>query len=747
MKLRFTYISLFLLFCLQTFGQNVCINEVVYSNKSVLEDSFGETPDLIELYNASDKDVNLSNWLIIDDTTKSTYWKFPNVVIPAKSFLVLYASGRDGVFENELHLKFKLGSMKDGVCLFDAKGKLVSKMQPQCSPTNTSLAREQDGGNSICVLEPTIGFSNNDAEKININYESTSLTLEKTSGLYEKPFELHVSATNKNAQIYYTIDGTDPNEGDSLYKDFIYIYDRTVEKNDISNIPTSDIWIKPNKNIFKGTALKVQAYSNGCPASKIYTNTYFVNSAIKERYDVPIVSIITEPDNLFDDEIGIYVIGNDLNYNKKGSDWERESHIEIIDTNENTILKQTFGLRISGSFSRTAPQKSLRLFAKEKYGVPYFHYPNFDENIDTVYTMSLRTTKAWTYALFKDEISHELLDPTGIENMQIIPVVVFINGEYWGLHSLREHQENNYLNRANGSADKDFDVIKYTPSRIYADEGTMDDYNEFTSFLKDNSLADSENYKQACSFIDVDNLIDYFVAQIYFANGDFTANNIRLWKESNADSARWRYLFYDCDGCLSNINYRYFHIYNADDHPLNYFGEWPTIIFDSFLENRDFRNKFQQRFYHHLNTTFSPEVVLKKIEEYETLYEPMAAEHILRWGYPNNILKWKENVTSLKMFALQRPIFMMEELKENFTSPFAVFPNPLPQGDYLKIKAEDLDGDITVRIYDLEGKQVLTQTQDVSKEELLYSNELESGYYILKIEYGQFCFYSKLFVL
>ncbi|MBK7500359.1 MAG: CotH kinase family protein [Ignavibacteriales bacterium] len=44
----------------------------------------------------------------------------------------------------------------------------------------------------------------------------------------------------------------------------------------------------------------------------------------------------------------------------------------------------------------------------------------------------------------------------------------------------------------------------------------------------------------------MDEYIDYQIAQIYAANGDWPGSNMKLWRERTAGS-KWRWMIYDLD--------------------------------------------------------------------------------------------------------------------------------------------------------------------------------------------------------
>ena len=67
---------LLLLFPCSLLAQHLHINELVSSN-TLLEDTYGDKPDWIELYNSGDTAINLANYKIGDDPDVGLAWEFP----------------------------------------------------------------------------------------------------------------------------------------------------------------------------------------------------------------------------------------------------------------------------------------------------------------------------------------------------------------------------------------------------------------------------------------------------------------------------------------------------------------------------------------------------------------------------------------------------------------------------------------------------------------------------------------------
>jgi len=78
------------------------------ANNTVIANAMGVTADWIELHNTSTATVDLAGWHLTDNGNELTLWTFPSTNIAAGAYLLVYASGEDGVISNELHTSFQL---------------------------------------------------------------------------------------------------------------------------------------------------------------------------------------------------------------------------------------------------------------------------------------------------------------------------------------------------------------------------------------------------------------------------------------------------------------------------------------------------------------------------------------------------------------------------------------------------------------------------------------------------------------
>ena len=69
-----------------------------------------------------------------------------------------------------------------------------------------------------------------------------------------------------------------------------------------------------------------------------------------------------------------------------------------------------------------------------------------------------------------------------------------------------------------------------TPEINEGDESDLAFYNEMIAFFNSNSMTDEASYLKAQEYVDIDNLIDYYITNIYSGNTDWPANNNVFWR-------------------------------------------------------------------------------------------------------------------------------------------------------------------------------------------------------------------------
>lgn len=767
---RTKIITLFL-FSLHTFfgfSQNIVINEFVSSNKNSLIDEDGDSPDWIELYNASNAPVNLNGYYLSDDLTNPKKWIFPSISIESNNFLIVFASGKDKI-ENEIHTNFKIKSEGEHLILLNSNEDIIDSISPINLQEDESYGRYTDGTENLTYLSTATPSNTNTEPSL-----KNEILFSVSSGFHNLPLNLTLTSIDS---VYYTLDGSPPSLSSNLFTNQISISKPEINK--YSLIPTNHISYDPNiwpnnqlgfreppgGEIEKAAILRVQSYKNGKPSSKIITKTYFDTNI---DYTFPIFSIVTDSLNLFDIDTGIYLSGSNLNpsdldwtgnYYMRGEDWERLANIEFFNKNGEFQFSENVGIRISGNKSRSCPQKSLRLYFRDEYGKSEIEYPFFpSRNYQDFKRLTLRSSFTFWWgrnSLFADDLIHKIVSDGGIdmEIQKSQPSLVFINGEYWGVHNIRERQDKYYLRSLYGI---DKDSVNIIAGNTHVTEGSAQSYIDLIDFVESNDMQDSVNYAYVTSNIEIKNYIDYFIIELYFNNRDWPGNNMKMWKPKTPGS-KWRWLFYDLDAAFS-------------DHTRDPFKELESNqssqanLFKELIKNDNFKDQFVERFYMHVKTAFEPEIIEGYLEEMKSTYSNEVEQHIGRWGIPTDYQNWVNNCNHLENYIQKRPCEMEKFLIDNLNldtssldlicnslsinsidqSIFSLYPNPSTGqiNIYTEHKIED---ERPFRIIDSRGK-IVQQGYICCGQKQLDCSFLNDGIYFLMLPFNKQYHYQKFLI-
>lgn len=640
----------FLFIFLGTEGQDIYINEFMSGNTDIVMDDDGDYSDWIELYNNSNSAVDLSGFSLSDDVDDLQKWTFPLITIEPKGFLLVFASGKDKYSSKQIHTNFKIKGSGEQLILSN-KDSIINHIEPIEIPTNKSYGRISDGVSEFVFFQtPTPNISNNNSTKLN------TMVFSPPSTLYTKPFDLSITSSDST---YYSFNYP---RKQFLYEEKIHIGKESRE-NIYSLIPTNSIpyhtdywlneqfgWQAPNHNISKATVVCASTY-NTTQTSDYYINTYLVKD---KAYSFPVISLITDSLNLYCSEQGIYVPGNNYdslepewsgNYYMTGENWEKIGYLQYFNREGILQFSQNMGFRIHGGKSRIAPQKSLRFYARKEYGNSYVDFPLFKERSYTEYKrFILRSSYTFWWgenSLFQDDLIHTILFRKHIDlELQLSePIVLFINSEYWGIHNIRERQDKYYLASLYDINSNEIDIIEGNLNVI---EGSADSFIEIIDYVRFADMSIKENYNFVADVIDIPNLIDYTITQLFFGNFDWPQNNIKMWR-SSTNQIKWRWLFYDLDAAMKDFETNNIERFFTIDCPI-------VVLVKNLLNNHEFNELFTEQFKYHLSETFLPYDMISMLSEFKSFYEPEIQEHIDRWNSPKDIRAWNESTEHIADF-------------------------------------------------------------------------------------------------
>ena len=505
------------------------------------------------------------------------------------------------------------------------------------------------------------------------SYQTDFFELSRNGGVYKEAFQLSIKS---NAEIYYTLNGSTPHPDSTttyLYNKPIEITNKTNSANSISNIPTTPndypdyyVWSKPRGNITKCTTITFLPFKGDSALALPEAFSYFIIPKTSIEHRFPIISLVTDSGGLFSYQQGIYVPGVNSNQDNlvwtgnSFQDWIRTCHFEFFDTSRERVLHQNIDVKIHGLKTPAAPQKSIRLYAKKKYGQKNFNYSFFEGDSSNIFKrLILRTLhSSWNDRINADLISCRVADEIGLETMKGTPVVVYINGEYWGIHNLRERiDRHHFANRFNVNPDS----VNISEGIFKEKEGTISELINLLEFAKTSDLSNSKNFNCVSEKIDLNNLIDYYIIETYFGNADWPTNNHKMW--SAGKNSKWKYIVIDMDATINNTKKNYF----EKALQKNYNSEktiWQKVLFTKLMENKEFKAKFKKRYKELLNQNLSAENILMIINDVEDNYKDEIQAHILRWNHPKSYKNWLEKNDMMRDFARNRKRYIIKQLEE-----------------------------------------------------------------------------------
>ena len=552
-----------------------------------------------------------------------------------------------GLNSDNLHTNFKISSNSETLTLSNAAGIIIDQLTVENLPPDTSYGVSVATNDLVIFSETTPGYQN--SNNYFLGAVSSSVIFSNNGGFLSEPLSLSLSGNSSGQVIRYTTDATIPTSMGLLY--------------------TTPIQINDNSTI------RARIFQTNYLPSPTSSKSYLFDAVPQ----LDTVFLTTDPENLFNEETGIYVYGEDGTYDtwepyfgaNFWEDWERPVHISFYESDSNEIESEfDAGIKIYGGWSRGQnPQRSLALFARGKYGYSKFEESFFETlNYTDFQSLVLRNSgQDWSRSSIKDITLTSLMRGSDLDFQEHNSVATYINGDYWGLYNMRE-KNNEHMLASKHNIDADDITILTNDAEVL--EGDNSDYNTLIEYVSAVDLSVDTNFEYVSDRIDLTNYALYQAANIYYNNTDWPGNNIKFWNHPNG---KWRWIMYDTDfgfgpwwslGNYWEDTLSFALEANGTDWPN---PSWSTLLFRKLTTNIGFRNQFINRYADEMNTRFLADNVKTHIE---TLYQKIASEvpfHYERWSQdPNAAIYYRDQ---MKEFADQRPSYAKEHIKSKFNLP------------------------------------------------------------------------------
>ncbi|KAA3613326.1 MAG: T9SS C-terminal target domain-containing protein [Calditrichaeota bacterium] len=623
----------------QSWAQTLVINEFLASNDSVNLDIDGEASDWLELFNFGEATVNLAGLSLTDDPAIPDKWLFPDQVIEPQNHLLIWASGKD-LKQVELHTNFKLNAGGEFIGLYAADGSAIDSLTFTDQSTDVAFGRFLDGSKNWQFLPtPTPGETNQTGGTV----ENYKIKFSWPSNVYANRLQLEISTIPEGGNIYFSTDFSRPNQFSKLYQNPL----------DLNSI----------------TIVRAQVFDGSNARSELETRTYIIN----DDPQLPVVSLVTEHENLWDPFTGIYT-----NYEKEGDAWERPARIRLIENGESKFSAPV-GIRIHGNSSRSTDKKNFRVYFRSEYGDTDLDYKLFPQKeINTFKRLILyapsgdQPTGDSKWNMLHDVLSHAVFNEMDGLFSSWKPVSLYLNDEYWGIYWLREHVDNFYAESNLGYEEVD---MMRSSRRWQADvrEGDRAFWDETLDYFRNHSLKNESNYARAKNeYLDIEDFTDYQIINIFSGNWDWPDNNLDFVHDRLGSDGRWRHIMWDT-GAAWRWQY---------DHPtlewatrdtvrtdIKYNDKadvlWSTLILRRLLENWDYKYYFINRFADLLNTNLQSDKIRDLKEELAASIRPEISREAKKWD-GGSLGTWENNQTVINNFISRRPAIQRDHIKSVF---------------------------------------------------------------------------------
>jgi len=557
---------------------SLIINEVMVSNVDQYISPAFNFDGWIELYNPTDKSAEIGGLYFSDNETNLKVWKAPATTgaIPAHGFKVIWFDSNSLCHTNA---NIELDTDGGNIYISDAEGNLITSLQYPKSKERVSYARTTDGGETWAeTSEPTPGYSN--AHAAYAGKQLDAPTVDQNSQLFTGRLDIHVEIP-EGCTLRYTTDGTLPT---------------------LTNGATS---ADGSFSITATANYRFRLFGAGYLASRVTTRSYILKD---KNYNLPVIAVVSDPDFLYDDSIGVYVKGvngkpgngqsEPCNWNM---DWERPVNFSYITQDGAMALNQDVNLEMAGGWSRAWTPHSFKLKGKKELGgnknlnYPFFTAKPYIRNR----TLQIRNGGNDTKCRIIDPALETIIQTSGIDiDLQSYqPAHEFINGQYIGVLNMREPNNKHYVYANYGWDNDEIDQFEMSPDSGYVQkEGTKEAFLQLCDLSANAASADT--YEEIKERLDIDAYVNYMAMEFYLGSTDWPQNNIKGFRKT--DGGKFRFVSFDLDFATTTSDP--FNVFsNKQTHTFDYLYDKNTRIteeikmvtlFKNLLKNSDFRKRF-----------------------------------------------------------------------------------------------------------------------------------------------------------
>ena len=596
----------------------------VYITKVSAVGNYGSnTADYIELYNGSNSSCSLKGWYISDDNNDLTKFELPDIELSAHDYAIISASEYPATVKG-VCAPFSISQSGETLFLSNSQSTLVDIFETGALRPGLTSGRLTGDASAKRYFFTSGGSDNADATAYT---EFASEPIFSQTGLYQSgAFSLSLSCATPGATIFYTLDGSTPTRESMVY--------------------TASLQISSN------TVIRAFACASGMLDSDIVTCTYL----FEQPHTLPVVCLSI--DQLYFDEIYAVL--------EKKTNVEREAHITYYESDGRLGCAFPCGLRASGASTLLAAQKSFGVSIRGRYGQSSVSYPFFkDSDVSAYSSLVLRNSGQDRDDLrMRDSFFQRCVKGLNIESVETRPVVMYVNGAYWGIYDLNENQNEDYMAAHYGIDPNAVDIIRRNVSKL---EGSSADIKRVRDIGLNSDLSSDSAFAEYLQWVDSDYFMDFLIAQTYFSNWDMF--NQKYWRSEDY-TVKWRPVFFDLDLGLSsfsahsNILPSYF---KPEGVPSKDGSITNMDLFVGFRKNAAWCDKFCERYVYVVENLFTPERLIGILDEMAAALRPEMPRHRSRWSHDTaSESAWERDLDKMRQCLLNRPSYALEALQKEF---------------------------------------------------------------------------------
>ncbi len=580
-----------------------------------------EGNDWVELYNGGNSSISLSGWVLTDSLNENKY-QFPSMTLGAGSYFVIECNLQGGT------APFGISKSGETLYLKDNQGRVRDRFETGVMTKGQSSGRLEGNASVERVFfnTPTPGEANN--ASYTSGYAAAPIFSE--TGLYQtKAFTLTIRS-GSNATIYYTTDGSKPTTSSKRYSE-----------------PLS---------ITKNTVVRAFAAEAGKQDSQEVSFTYL----FEEPHQLPVVSISLSPD----DKNAVWSAKSKQSQTKV----EKEGYVTYYEADGKLGTCFPTGVKAKGAGTLGYKQPSLSLNLRGIYGQTHVTYPFFEEyGWETFGALVVRNSgQDHTKGRIRDSLASRLCMGLNVDVAATKPVVVYVNGKYYGLYDLNEDQNADYLVTHYGINKDNVEIIRYSQTTV---RGSNKGWKSLLSYIESNNTASDSVYRKLLESVDAEYTIDYLICTIYLCNSDVA--NQKYWHTTDND-IRWRPILYDFDyamGYNSSVKRDMMGTLFTKDGLDTATSHLKTTLYYGLSRNSQWRDQFVERFVELIVTAFDPQRCSDILDQLVSEMEPEMARHTKYWGSshsPGSVSAWKQEVERIRTWLQNRPDEVLKQLKSYF---------------------------------------------------------------------------------